>query len=136
MNALRLRSSLVLQQVARQQQQRTKATMASKAFPQRRGGQSDFKKEWLSDPSTYPIIVVMLGGLTFMCGMTLNALFTYKQGIDISPNQRGRIMKQYSDDYRVGVMERFVQWRGGINPEGLGVDHEKRCREREEYLKK
>ena len=135
MNALRLRSSVVLQQVARQQQQRTKATMASKAFPQRKG-HSDFKKEWLSDPSTYPIIAVMLGGLTFMCGMTLNALFTYKQGVDISPNQRGRIMKQYSDDYRVGVMERFVQWRGGINPEGLGVDHEQRCRDREEYLKK
>jgi hypothetical protein len=130
MNALRIRP--VMQQVARQQ--RTKATMASKAFPQRK--QSDFKKDWLSDPSTYPIIAVMGGGLIFMCGMTLNALFTYKQGIDISPNQRGRIMKQYSDDYRVGLMERFVTMRGGINPEGLGVDHEKRCQEREAYLKK
>jgi hypothetical protein len=130
MNALRLRP--VMQQVARQQ--RNKATMASKAFPPRK--QFDLKKEWLSDPSTYPIIAVMTGGLVFMCGMTCNALFTYKQGVDISPNQRGRIMKQYSDDYRVGFLERFVQMRGGVNPEGLGVDHEKRCKEREEYLKK
>jgi len=81
-------------------------------------------------------MVVMGGGLTFMCGMSLNALFTYKQGVDISPNQRGRIMKQYSDEHRVGVLERFVEMRGGINPEGLGVDHEKRCKEREEYLQR
>lgn len=132
MNALRLRP--FVQQVARQQ--RTKATMASKAFPPIKNKSNSFQEQWLSDPSTYPIIVVMASGLTFMCGMTLNALFTYKQGVDISPNQRGRIMKQYSDEYRVGVMERFVRWRGGINPEGLGVDHEKRCKEREEYLKK
>ena len=130
MNALRFRP--LAQQVARQQ--RTKATMASKAFPPRKT--YDFKKEWLSDPSTYPIIVVMGGGLTFMVGMTLNALFTYKQGVDISPNQRGRIMKNYSSEYRTGVMERFATMKGGVKTEGLGIDHEQWAKGKEEYMKK
>jgi hypothetical protein len=130
MNPLRFRP--LAQQVVRQQ--RTKATMANKAFPPR--SQSNFKQEWLSDPSTYPIFAVMGGGLIFMVAMMGNALFTYKQGVDISPNQRGRIMKQYSSDYRIGVVERFTEAKGGVKSEGLGIDHEKWTKEKEEYMKK
>jgi hypothetical protein len=48
--------------------------------------QYNFKKEWLSDPSTYPIIVIMGFGLTFMVGMGFNALFGYKDVQIENPN--------------------------------------------------
>lgn len=130
MNALRLRP-LLTQRMAGQAF-RTKTTMASKAFPPR--GKSTFKETWLSDPSTYPIIVIMASGLTFMVGMSFNALFTYKQGVDISPSQRGSVMKTYSPEYRTGVVERLVMFRGGVNAEGLGVDHEEWTKKKEAYL--
>jgi hypothetical protein len=126
MNALRCRP--LFQQV----QHRTKATMASKAFPPIK--KYSFKQQWLSDPSTYPIMAIMGAGLTFMVGMSFNALFTYKQGVDISPNQRGRVMKQYSSDHRAGVVERFTVLKGGVNPEGLGIDHSEWQKKRQEYL--
>ena len=128
MNALRLRP--VVLQVVRQQ--RLKTTMASKAFPPLK--KYNFKQSWLSDPSTYPIMVIMASGLTFMVGMGFNALFTYKQ-VDISPNQRGRTMKQYSPEHRTGVVERYTTFKGGVNPEGLGIDHQEWQKKREEYLK-
>ena len=107
--------------------------MASKAFPPR--SHNNFKQNWLSDPSTYPLIVVMAGGFTFTVGMIGNALFTYKQ-LDISPSQRCRIMKQYSPEHRVGVVEKIALAKGGVKPEGLGIDHEQWVKEKEEYLKK
>ncbi len=67
-----------------------------------------------------------------MVGMSFNALFTYKQ-VDISPNQRGRTMKQYSSEHRTGVVERFNIIKGGVNPEGLGIDHAEWEKRREEY---
>ena len=133
-SAFRLRP---IAQRAMQQQLRTKATLhhiPNKAFPKREP--YNFKKEWLSDPSTYPIMLVMTCGLTFMFGMIGNALFTYKQGVDISPNQRGRIMKQYSPEHRSGVVERFTLMKGGVQAEGLGIDHEEWEKKKAEYLKK
>eukprot|EP00934_Nitzschia_sp_Nitz4_P001347 Nitzschia sp. Nitz4//scaffold211_size37880//16672//17082//NITZ4_007705-RA/size37880-processed-gene-0.11-mRNA-1//-1//CDS//3329541976//1347//frame0 len=132
MNAFRLRP--VTASVAqRWNQQSVRRSMSSKAFPNRDG--TSFKKNWLSDPSTYPIIVIMSCGLTFMCGMSLNALLTYRQGVDISPSNRGSIMKQYSDEHRVGMLERFVTtFRGGIKTEGAGIDHEKWAKQKEEYF--
>jgi hypothetical protein len=95
---------------------------------------NNFKKQWLSDPSTYPIIAIMGGGLCWMLGMGLNAL-TYKD-VQINPNTRGQQMKEFSKDHRVGVLETFVNYSGGVKAEGLGIDHEKWAKEKEEYLKK
>eukprot|EP00934_Nitzschia_sp_Nitz4_P001626 Nitzschia sp. Nitz4//scaffold211_size37880//18297//18692//NITZ4_007706-RA/size37880-processed-gene-0.12-mRNA-1//-1//CDS//3329541979//1626//frame0 len=126
MNALRIRP--VAQRLTRPAV-RTHATMNSKAFPDRDG--KGFKKAWLSDPSTYPIILIMGGGLTWLCGMSFNALFTYKQGVDINPNNRGAIMKNYSSEHRVGVLETFLG--GKIKTEGVGVDPAKWKAEKEAY---
>ena len=71
-----------------------------------------------------------------MVGMSANALFTYKQGVDISPNQRGRIMKTYSPEHRVSAMERWATLMGGVNVEGSGIDHEKWQQEKDAYMKK
>ena len=92
----------------------------------------DFKGHWLSDPSTYPIIVVMATGLTWMFGMGINGL-RYK-GVQISPNTRGVEMKDYSAEHQTGVMEAMVGHR--VQPEGLGVDHERFVKEKEQYMNK
>lgn len=69
-----------------------------------------------------------------MVGMSLNALFTYKQGVDISPSQRGSVMKTYSPEYRTGVVERLALFRGGVNAEGLGINHEEWAKQKEAYV--
>jgi len=128
MNAFRLRT--IAQQAAR----RSKATVAgNKSFlpPQY---QSSFKENWLSDPSTYPIIVIMTGGLSFMVGMGLNALFGYKD-VQIDPNKRGKMLQDWGEEHRSGVVETFAKAKGGVNPEGLGIDHEKWTQQKTAYMK-
>lgn len=95
---------------------------------------NEFKKSWLSDPSTYPIMVIMGGGLCWMLGMGLNAL-TYKD-VQINPNSRGSPMKDFSKEHRTGVLETIVTMKGGVKAEGLGIDHDEWAKQKEEYLKK
>ncbi|CAJ1941287.1 unnamed protein product [Cylindrotheca closterium] len=128
MNALRPTISRSVAQASRSQMR----TKASAAFPPRKG--YDFKKEWLSDPSTYPIIAIMSGGMLFMTGMTINAL-TYK-GVYVNPNKRGAVLTTWGEEHKTGVMEKFVELRGGVRTEGLGIDHEKWAQEKEAYMKK
>jgi hypothetical protein len=95
-----------------------------------------FQKNWLSDPSTYPIIVIMGGGLTFMVGMGFNALFGYKD-VQINPNKRGAMLQNWGQEERRGVVHRFQEdFKGGSNPEGLGIDHGEWVKHRAEYLSK
>lgn len=131
MNSLRFRP--LVQQAIRQHLGRGRATMSTKAFPNLK--KYRFKQEWLSDPSTYPLIVVMAGGFSFMFAMACNALFTYKQGVDIDPNKRGITMKPYSSEPRIGVVQRVATRKGGVNPEGLGIDHSEWEKKREQYRK-
>ena len=127
MNALRPMISRSVAQATRNQM-RTKAT---RAIPR---PDYNFKKEWLSDPSTYPIIVIMSTAMCFMVGMGANAL-TYK-GVYISPSNRGNVMKELSSEHKVGVIEAFSEFKGGVKAEGLGIDHEKWAKEKEAYMQK
>ena len=77
----------------------------------------------------------MGGGLTFMCGMGLNALFGYKD-VQINPNKRGSTLTTWGSEHRVGVVEGWVESHGGVNPEGLGIDHEKWAKAKNAYMKK
>ena len=43
-------------------------------------------------------------------------------------------MKDYSAEHKTGVMETLVGHR--VKPEGLGVDHEKFVKQKEEYMSK
>ncbi|CAB9517284.1 expressed unknown protein [Seminavis robusta] len=85
-----------------------------------------FKANWLSDPSTYPIIVIMGCALTFMTGMGLHAL-TYYKDLRISPSAKHTEMQTWGSEKVTPV----VAVVGTRNPyyavayhEGLGVDHE------------
>lgn len=51
-----------------------------------------FKKTWLSDPATYPIIAVMTCALSFMTVMSAKCLITCKD-VKISPENRKTMMR-------------------------------------------
>jgi len=129
MNALRPMISRSVEQATRNQM-RTKATRA--AFPPRQ--EYNFKKEWLSDPSTYPIIVIMSTAVCFMVGMGING-FCYK-GVYINPNKRGAVLTTWGEEHKAGVVESYMEFMGGVKAEGLGVDHEEWLNEKEEYMTK
>eukprot|EP00529_Nitzschia_sp_RCC80_P040734 CAMPEP_0113451396 /NCGR_PEP_ID=MMETSP0014_2-20120614/6317_1 /TAXON_ID=2857 /ORGANISM="Nitzschia sp." /LENGTH=85 /DNA_ID=CAMNT_0000342751 /DNA_START=172 /DNA_END=429 /DNA_ORIENTATION=+ /assembly_acc=CAM_ASM_000159 len=52
-----------------------------------------FKNAWLSDPSTYPIIFIMGCAITMVVGVSASCL-AYNPDVQISPNNRGNIMRQ------------------------------------------
>lgn len=114
------------------QQLRSKATLHPHELIKKN---NEFKRSWLSDPSTYPIMLIMGCGMTWMVGMGFNALFGYKD-VQLNPNNRGAVMKDWSRDHRTGVLERYVTFRGGVAPEGLGIDHDKFVAEKEQYMRK
>lgn len=88
----------------------------------------------MSDPSTYPIIAIMGTAMCFMVGMAANAL-TYK-GVYVSPSKRGAILTTWGEEEKTGVTEAFVEFRGGVKAEGLGIDHEKWVKQKESYMQK
>lgn len=96
---------------------------------------NEFSKSWLSDPACYPIILIMGCGMTWVLGMGANALFGYKD-VQLNPNHRGAIMKDRSREHRVSVMERYASMKGGVAPEGLGIDHDKFVKEKVKYMQK
>ena len=129
MNALRPMITRNMARATQTVQYRAKATTAQDIIKRN----NQFKKSWLSDPSTYPIMVIMGGGICWMVGMGLNAL-TYKD-VQISPNSRGAKLKDRSREHRVGILETFVNLKGGVKAEGLGINHEEWAKQKEEYKK-
>lgn len=73
-------------------------------------------------------------GLTFMVGMGINAL-GYKD-VQINPNKRGKMLTDWGQDHRTGVVEKFTVFKGGVKTEGLGIDHDEWQRKKDEYMKK
>jgi hypothetical protein len=88
--------------------------------------QKSFKKNWLSDPSTYPLIVIMGTALTFMVGMSANALLNYKD-VRVNPARRNQKMQTWGQEDTPHLLSRAVYWNSWQKnaPEGLGVDHNK-----------
>lgn len=80
----------------------------------------------MSDPSTYPIIAIMGVALTFMVGMSANALISYKD-VRISPDKRNQVMQTWGQEDKPHLLKRAVYWNSWQKhaPEGLGVDHNK-----------
>lgn len=84
-----------------------------------------FQETWLSDPATYPIIVIMGFALSFMTGMGAHALAYYKD-VRINPSKKHSEVQTWG-----GEKNRSIVSVLGDNPyyrpcltEGLGVDHE------------
>lgn len=92
---------------------------------------ADFKQHWLSDPSTYPIMVVMATGIVWMCGMGVNGLGN--KGVLINPNVRGVEMKEETGSHDGSrIMRKLCASK--VKTEGLGIDHDKFIKQKEEYM--
>ena len=93
----------------------------------------NFKKDWLSDPSTYPIMVIMGFALTFCTGAAANALIRYKD-VTILPSKRNSILQTWGTEEEDGeyrsTLSKAISWNA-YPPEGLGVDHEQWLKEKE-----
>ena len=92
----------------------------------RRNMARGFQANWLSDPSTYPIIVIMGCALTFMTGMGLHALAYYKD-VRVNPDRKHTEIQTWGNDRVASIVEVV----GNKNPyyrptftEGLGVNHD------------
>ena len=91
----------------------------------RKNMQRGFKENFLSDPSTYPIIVIMGCAVTFMTGMGFHALAYYKD-VRINPSKKGSQLQTWGNEKTTTVVSVLGQ-NSHYKPtftEGLGVDHE------------
>mmetsp|Transcript_20285 Transcript_20285/g.29009 ORF Transcript_20285/g.29009 Transcript_20285/m.29009 type:complete len:133 (-) Transcript_20285:145-543(-) len=86
------------------------------------------KKDWLSDPSTYPIMIILGCAVTFMTGAGLHA-FTYKD-VTIDPAKRNSKLQTWGNEESHTVLERVISWNA-YGKEGLGIDHEQWLKEKE-----
>jgi hypothetical protein len=84
-----------------------------------------FQKNFLSDPSTYPLIVIMGCALTFTAGMGVYALTSYKE-VKISPHKRNSMLQTWGEEERPSLLSSVIGWNSWQkhNPEGLGIKHE------------
>lgn len=93
--------------------------------------QYSFKKSFLSDPSTYPLIVVMACASFFVVGMSANALTHYKD-LRISPAVKHETIQTWGKEHRTSVTSQLASRPIGfhadglkaIQREGLGINHE------------
>jgi hypothetical protein len=87
---------------------------------------NSFKKNWLSDPSTYPLIAIMGVALTFLVGMSANAFISYPD-VRVDPKKRNQQMRTWGEEDKPHLLSRAVHWNSWQKnaPEGLGVDHAK-----------
>ncbi|CAB9514777.1 expressed unknown protein [Seminavis robusta] len=93
-----------------------------------------FKENFLSDPSTYPIIVIMGCAMTFMTGMGIHALAYYKD-VRINPSKKHTELQTWGSEKVTPI----VAVVGKRNPyyavafhEGLGVNHEEWLKQKAE----
>ena len=89
----------------------------------------NFKKDWLSDPSTYPIFVIMGCAVTFCTGASLNALFRYKD-VTINPAKRNSKLQTWGDEKVPSRLEQAISWNA-YGKEGLGINHEQWLKQKE-----
>ena len=86
-------------------------------------------KDWFSDPSTYPLIVIMGTAITFMTGAGLHALIRYKD-VQIDPAKRNSMLQNWGDEEYSTTLSKVISWNA-YGKEGLGVDHEEWLKRKE-----
>ncbi|KAL3757442.1 hypothetical protein ACHAWU_006649 [Discostella pseudostelligera] len=88
------------------------------------------KKHWLSDPSVYPLMVIMGCAMTFLTGAALNAAIRYKD-VTLDPKKRNSKLQTWgAEDKYHSTLEKVIAWNA-YGKEGLGVDHEQWLKEKE-----
>lgn len=94
----------------------------------------------MGDPSTYPLIAVMLTASFIIVGMSANAL-TYK-GVRISPEHKRQTIPDWDREHVDSVTKKlatkpvslfYSKGFKDIQKEGLGMDHEEWKKSKEAY---
>ena len=101
---------------------------------------SSFKKNFLSDPSTYPLMVVMSVAGCIIVGMSTNAFLNYKD-LRMTPEHKHKVIQDWGQNKRTTVtsvvsqnpVAFHAQSFKDIRQEGLGVDHEQWKKSKEAY---
>jgi len=84
-------------------------TMAS------RSGWQVFKKNWLADPATYPVIIVMAGAVSLCTFFSARTLFTHPD-VYMNPERRRMILRPDNSEQVEKYMDNWVK-RHTINKE-------------------
>jgi hypothetical protein len=98
-----------------------------------------FKKAFLKDPGTYPLIVVMCTATSIVLGMSANALYHYKD-LRFSSQAKHSELQTWGADHYDSVTKLITASPFGfhrdalknIRYEGLGVNHEEWKKEKAE----
>ena len=95
----------------------------------------NIKKDWFSDPSTYPLFVIMGVAMTFMTGAAANALLKYPD-VTIDPKKRNSILHTWGsiDTEYHSTLEKAISWNA-YEKEGLGINHEQWLKDKEASIK-
>lgn len=94
----------------------------------------NIRRDWLSDPSTYPLMAILGAALTFMTGAAANALIRYKD-VTVDPKKRNSKLQYWGEEEAYhSSLEKLISWNA-YGKEGLGVDHEKWLKEKEAQMK-
>ena len=93
----------------------------------------NFTKAYLSDPSCYPLMVIMTFAITACVGMSVNAMTRYK-GIKVCPEHKHsevvdwpeasvpyQSLTEYVTRRPIGF---YAEGFKSLRYEGLGIDHE------------
>ena len=81
-------------------------------------------------------MTIMSFAITFLVGMSLNALITYKD-IRIDPRKRNTVVRDWGEGGYQPLIGKLIWWNSWQKnaPEGLGFDHDKWVASRDEYYK-
>lgn len=88
--------------------------------------QKGFKANFLSDPSTYPIILITGFAVAWMTGMGLHAL-TYYKDVRIAPSKKHTELRTWGYERKPWVVQAVAKRNREFRPiytEGLGVNHQ------------
>eukprot|EP01083_Nonionella_stella_P015311 42825_1 len=68
------------------------------------------KKDWFSDPATYPIFVIMGCAMTFMTAAAAHSLIRYKD-VTIDPKKRNSKLQTWGmEDRYQSTLEKAISW--------------------------
>jgi hypothetical protein len=95
--------------------------------------QTNFKQNFLSDPSTYPLIAIMTIACSLVVGMSANALGRYKN-VRILPSHKHEVIPNWDEanekynSVTESITRNPVAFHAdgfkALRHEGLGVDHD------------
>ena len=82
------------------------------------------KQDWMSDPSTYPLMSILSFAITFMFGMGLNCALN-NEDLHINKYRGYGTIRSHGYERKGRTMTaRLALHEGLTGPEGLGVDHD------------